>query len=329
MIEALEESRRLAMSVNKIVFFVMISFMVMGTVCSSALWASQNEGANYLVQIGERDLKRGNIPQAMHEFSKALMLDPSHKKALAYMNQFGFQQGLYSGASTRVTEAAAFGLAHQEVKVAILEKDTELINARKLLDDVQRHRDRMSRELTEKNLQLYVMETKIGELKASVNHQDHRFEGQVNQLEKLYASIEQEIAKVRDQEVARTGMAPDHLGRAHAYENELIALQREYNLLRENEHQFHQRQQDLYHQIDQYVNVRTRLIDDLADELIYKDLDIVMKESHVLAKLDQIEHLDTLIEWHRKQLANQYQTIQEQQEDIKFLREKLSSASGS
>lgn len=315
------------MNIREMGIYVILAMVIAGVGHPQRLWASENGGANFLVEVGERDLRRGNVQQALHEFSKALMLDPAHARALHYMKEYGFADGLYSGSSTRVSEAARFALEQKKAEMDALAQETEMAKTREILDQVKAHRDQISRELTDKNLQLYAMQAQVGALSSELDENDHRFEGQVSQLEKLYASIEQEMAKVREQEAGYLQMTQGDLGRVHAYENELITLQQEYNLLREKEHEFQRRQQDLYYQMEQYAYVRSRLIDDLSDELIYKDLDIAMKDSYVSAKLEQIEHLDTLIEGHRRQIAEQYETIQEQSQNIDHLQKRLEGES--
>lgn len=290
--------------------------------CPRAVSASENAGANFLVELGERDLKKGDLKQAIHEFSKALMLDPGHEKARAYLREYGFEEGLYSGAVTRLAEADSFARKMKTAKDAAVEKEVELAQIRTALDKIKAHRDHLSRELTDKNLKLYDMQAQAGKLKAEMDARDRRFEDQVSQLEGLYAAIEQEMAKVREQEADYPGRTGDS-GRIHAYENELIALQQEHNLLREKEHQYRERQRVMHEQIEEYVYARNRLIDDLSDELIYKDLDIAMKQSRVLARLDQIDHLDRLIEDHRRQIAGQHETIEEQNKDMEYLRNQL------
>ena len=47
---------------------------------------------DYLVYIGEMELARGNLDEAVHEFSKALMVEPTNKKALHYLSQLGYAQ---------------------------------------------------------------------------------------------------------------------------------------------------------------------------------------------------------------------------------------------
>jgi chromosome segregation ATPase len=291
--------------------------------CPRSVWAGENAGADFLVELGERDLKKGNVKQAIHEFSKALMLDPGHEKALAYMREYGFEEGLYSGTVNRLSEAGDFARKIKTARDAAVEKDVELVQIRTALDKVKAHRDQLSRELTGKSLKLHDLQTQTGKLKAEMEVRDRRFEDQVSQLEELYAAIEQDMAKVRERETDSRGMTRGASDRLHAYENELIALQQEYNLLREKEHQHRERQRILHEQLEDYVYVRNRIIDDLSDELIYKDLDAALKQSRVLAGLERVDHLDQLIEDHRRQIAGQYDAIEDQKKDIEYLKNQL------
>ena len=80
--------------------FTLLSFFMMFICVAPATLVDagqkgQNPSANYLVEIGELELKRGNIDYAVHEFSKALLVEPGNKEALYYLNHLGYAKGLY------------------------------------------------------------------------------------------------------------------------------------------------------------------------------------------------------------------------------------------
>lgn len=56
---------------------------------------AENPGADYLVKIAKRELDKGNIKDAVHEFSKALLLEPGNEEAHRYLAQLGYPGGLY------------------------------------------------------------------------------------------------------------------------------------------------------------------------------------------------------------------------------------------
>jgi len=104
---------------KKIIFLTLCALMV------SALQAhaGSNPAANYLVQIGESSYAKGNMEDAAHEFSKALILDPANFKAVQHLKEMGYPQELYArpatsagriGELTREVERYRQMLAHIE-----------------------------------------------------------------------------------------------------------------------------------------------------------------------------------------------------------------------
>lgn len=63
--------------------------------CVPPAHAGGNAGADFLVKMGKRSLEKGDEKDAIHEFSKALLLDPGHSEAHRYLVQLGCPGGLY------------------------------------------------------------------------------------------------------------------------------------------------------------------------------------------------------------------------------------------
>ncbi len=66
---------------------VLVSVMVSSLMTTRA-HAKNDSGADYLVTVGEYFLQKGNIPDAVHEFHKALMIDPVQQQALEYLAKY-------------------------------------------------------------------------------------------------------------------------------------------------------------------------------------------------------------------------------------------------
>ncbi|OGX23791.1 MAG: hypothetical protein A2787_05690 [Omnitrophica WOR_2 bacterium RIFCSPHIGHO2_01_FULL_48_9] len=86
----------------------------------SALWVFQAQAADFakstqfLVDQGKKHYQDGNFPSALHEFSKALLVDPKNETAMDYLGKMGFQDGLYGRRPSPVTRSA---MLSQDVKV--------------------------------------------------------------------------------------------------------------------------------------------------------------------------------------------------------------------
>ena len=57
---------------------------------------AENQAADFLVRIGKMELKKGRVKDAVHEFSKALLLEPGNKEALHQLWELGYPGGIYT-----------------------------------------------------------------------------------------------------------------------------------------------------------------------------------------------------------------------------------------
>lgn len=57
---------------------------------------AENQGADFLVKIGKSELKKGRVKDAVHEFSKALLLEPGNEEALHQLWELGYPGGIYT-----------------------------------------------------------------------------------------------------------------------------------------------------------------------------------------------------------------------------------------
>ena len=121
-------------------------------VCLGVMWVgvSQAETTNatsdYLVEIGEMYYNKGQKTDAIHEFSKALLINPDNKVAKEYLHKMGLREGLYKPSRTSITIAAesADRLKEYEQKMSQLERDKANLESmfQRLADD----RDRLLEE---------------------------------------------------------------------------------------------------------------------------------------------------------------------------------------
>jgi len=172
------------------------------------LWASvsharsQNEGSAFLVDVGERSLEKGNITNAIHEFSKALMLDPYNERALKHLQAYGLNEGLYANVSKTRTEQV-FEL---QEKVANLQN--EKINMQAKIAQLQ----------TEK---VPVVETSM--------IKEHSMRAETEKLD----MVEQSFVNVFQDKVDRQDQFESEAYEQHAWQNQLIHVLEDYLSLRE------------------------------------------------------------------------------------------------
>jgi len=111
------------------------------------------EGSDFLAAMGERSLEGGDIQTAIHEFSKALMLNPDNEKAKYYLKEFHINEGIYQGTQTRGSQMGQLATDirdyqqqvhqleqerfHLEKRVDLLEDAIERKGDHQLLNDIE------------------------------------------------------------------------------------------------------------------------------------------------------------------------------------------------
>jgi len=82
-------------------FTTVILLLIMPLAANAA--STGEISSDYLVETGEHALKGGNLSDAIHEFSKALMVNPDNKKAQWYLAKLHVE-GLYTNVRTPVDQ---------------------------------------------------------------------------------------------------------------------------------------------------------------------------------------------------------------------------------
>lgn len=93
-----------------------------------------NTVASSLVDLGKSFYQEGNRKEAIHEFSKALLVDPYNKEAKEYLKKLGLKSGLYQGVKTEITDLVG-KLDHREALDEV-ERLAKVQDARELEIDV-------------------------------------------------------------------------------------------------------------------------------------------------------------------------------------------------
>ena len=86
-----------------VIFSIMLIFLITPV---KQLKASDNMGANFFFDEVLRSYNNGNVRDAIHEWSKVLMIDPNHKEAKKHLRKLGVEKGLYTGNETQETRIA-------------------------------------------------------------------------------------------------------------------------------------------------------------------------------------------------------------------------------
>lgn len=101
-------------------FLAIFLFLVLG--CPGHLRADQRSLVSQeLVKVGKMYYELGDYQRAIHELTKALMVDPTNNEAMVFLDQMGVENILYSNGKPKMLEVAEYVRGFKE-RIATLEE---------------------------------------------------------------------------------------------------------------------------------------------------------------------------------------------------------------
>lgn len=306
---------------------------------------ADNNGAEYLVKMGKDHLQKGQRDMAIHEFSKALMMDPHNETALKELHSLGIDQGLYSGARTSLERLSAM---------------SEEINAYKTkLQDLEKHKailESMLKQADVANLDLSLtngqMDQDINSLQEGLTVSQLLSEEEAKQhLEQMkLMSKQQEADKALNEkemmalnEQLKNKMTPritigavdsgdlaslrhrlnSTVERSLDYEKELAAYHDENSQLKKFVEDQYAHQDKLIHVLEDYLHLREDHLSDAKDHLVYRELDLANTDDYLVDKIDELIQYNEDFGEYIVHIGDETFFLDEQNSYIKFLRERF------
>ena len=326
-----------------ILILTVIPAFFMMTNSSLSLAQSQNDAANFLVDIGERAYREGKIEEAAHEFKKALMLDPNHRKAKQYLENLGIEAGYVSPESY---EAKVIHLTQDlkkfEQKAERLEQEKKDTEHR--LAHLQSKGEDLYRSNLAKEMELSLVQEKAQKVSSEASYQAQAYEQRTQELKGYYAQQNKifldEMGK-KSKELSKKVLSSqkqgvdlalsdtkvnDALDRALRYQEQALQLKSENRNLSErlSEERFLRNSLDKIN--EDYVYIRNQELGRLQDETVAKEIDLTKEQDHHVKYLDQAieaqESADTL----RNEVYTAQEQMSDKNADLAFLKQKLEDA---
>jgi len=180
-----------------ILICLVVSAFLLNTFIPVAMAASDPVMGKYLVRMGKLYVKQGDLASAVHEFTKAIMVDPGNREAQKYINRITMDGGYFVREEDRGknVEALVSVLEDYEAKIRSLSKEKRQqmkINVLLKQDKEKLHRIISARNQENADLsadlkeKVKVVKTKIKEIS--------RLAKRLQRLDKKLASVNQEIS---------------------------------------------------------------------------------------------------------------------------------------
>jgi len=148
---------------------------------------SEYGSAQFLTEIGIQHYERGQVDEAVHELSKALMLDPDNQKAKEYLAQMGLTDQIYKGVKNKSTELVrlARSVKDYENQVAALMLEKKILENK--LNQVMLERDTAGQIAIAHDLERELLQAKLDETARIFDKSEEAKMRQLAIIEDMYA----------------------------------------------------------------------------------------------------------------------------------------------
>ena len=156
--------------------------------------------ADQLVMEGKQYYAMGDYARAIHELSKALLVDPNNAEAQYYLNHLGAAAGvLLSRNSSSLGPMAQMtkNLEWYKTELAKLERDN--LEKSRLAQGLQAEREKLNQRLANREQENKVLRDKVGDVQGHFRKKANQDRAMIKELEKISAKQEKEIACLNDE----------------------------------------------------------------------------------------------------------------------------------
>ncbi len=266
-------------------------YFILGFVC---LRQAQGDStiAEYLSQQGKVLYEKGNISDAIHQLSKALLVDSNNKLAKEYLKKIGLDEGLYGRSTTplmRVTQMTE-GLKMLKGEVLDLQEENKIkgLRTKQLQDDKSKLCDILDMEKEEMN----TLAIRNSILKSDLNERDDV----VNHIKQIYSKKEVEA---------------DHLQKSlEHYEDQLLKKDQILRI----------KNMDIQNSKDEAIFAEAKL---LKREIEFEKRIAQLKEQY-LNKANEAKELNNLLFELENQLAGQLSILDKKDHELTEIDKKIS-----
>lgn len=280
--------------------------------------------SDYLVEIGQKELARGRIDDAVHEFKKALLINPQHKQARYELRKLGFVDEGYSG-----IKSTSERLMEYHNKVVELQKDKMDMEAK--LAKMQKEQERLHEIYAVKNLELETLMNRIASIKTLRDKEKQDQLRQIDQVAKFYADqnkdLQQKVAdqkkEIVNQQVAllmpnnKTGMNESQL------EDKLLNLGYRVNQLDPYTQAKLDVQEKLISLFSEYMDLREQRFLEVENQLAFNEIDKAKQQKQLIKKMNEIIKLQDSVDRYLKRLEDHDQVLTDVNNEKQLLQTEL------
>jgi chromosome segregation ATPase len=332
------QARRVEMIHTKIIKMLM-PIMLLFCLVAGVSANTSNDAADYLANLGKKYYDGGQIDEAIHEFSKALIVDPNNVLAKKYLNKLGLSQGLYSPAKTTTTQIADLtkNIRKYQQKVTTLEKKNGEVASK--LDQTEKEKEKYLQSNELNSLTADTLQKKTATIKEKSAKEKEQFNKGIKQVAEIYSErqdkligekteLEKQIAFINQKEEKLSKLKEKFdsaILQSLTYENQLSALSHKYDLLKTDFSKQYAYQDKLINVLEEYLDIREQHLEGVSDNLVYKQFTLVQHDNLLISKLDELVELNESVDRYRSKIDEAQESISQKNDNIQTLAAQLDS----
>ena len=310
---------------NKILHFIILTFFV--TLVSKISWAKDATPSSFLVEVGQRELKKGNVADAIHEFNKALLVNPNCVEAQTALENLGVAPKVYSQGYPTVTGQFVEPKSHvknYQSKIAQLENEKREMENR--LKELQAEHKDLYATYLQRDLEMDLLLNKISALKQLSEQDRQRYIDQVNDVAELYndRSFKPQPALAQSAEmVSRPTATQDSDVQMKNLETELLKVGDQYRRLKAEATKKIELQNKLISLFGQYLEIRNARINASENKFVLNHIDQVRYQQELLKKTDEVASLYNQVGHYQGRINDRDKIMVEKSKNLELLQKEL------
>ena len=322
---------------NSIYVCVLLSLFVCLSMVKVSFARDNRSPDDFLVEVGEHYLRKGDGETAIHEFSKALMINPDNEKAREYLKMTGMKNGLYSGVVGYESHFGELNRHIEDYKRQVLNLQTERFKLRGKYVDLTNDRKRLYESNLAKSSRIVRLEQKMDKLKsqlynrdAIIRRQEWKDKVEMNEVEALVSQrnrfLKEEVLRQKSELEnlkyildEKDETLTDIKGRFAEVVNESMRDQAalgSFGQFKDKAYSVNHGQDKMIHVLEDVMEYSDRHMGEAKDALVKKELDLAESQEARLARLDDSVYLAETVVNHQSEIEKRDAFVRSQRDGV-------------
>ncbi|OGX09018.1 MAG: hypothetical protein A2Y06_02185 [Omnitrophica WOR_2 bacterium GWA2_37_7] len=329
---------------NSVYICVLLSLFLCLCMAKMSFARDTREPDDFLVETGEHYLRQGDAETAIHEFSKALMINPDNEKAREYLKMSGMKNGLYSGVVGYESHFGELNRHIEDYKQQVLNLQTEKFKLRGKFVDLMNEKKRLYESNLAKSSRIVDLEQKLDNIKeqlyqrdAVIRRQEWKDKVEMNEVEALISQrnrfLKEEVIRQKSELDALKSILDEkdeNLEDIKQRFAEVISSSREHQVVlgtfdqfKDQAYKVNDRQDRMIHVMEDVMQYSDGHLVEAKDSLVKKELDLVQNQEARLARLDDAVYLVETVVKQQEEIDTRDTFVKNQKDSVLKLADRV------